>query len=82
MWVTAKVFGGKLVKKEERYGMIMELPPYHKPKWGALFRYVLGRTKETFIRVTKVILLVCGVFWLLSYSPSGNGGILYSRLWL
>ena len=78
MWITAKVFGGKLVKKEDRYGMIMELPPYHKPKWGALFRYVLGRTKETFFRVTKVILLVCGVFWLLSYSPSGSGGILYT----
>lgn len=78
MWITAKVFGGKLVRKEDRYGMIMELPPYHKPKWGALFRYVLGRTKETFIRVTKVILLVCGVFWLLSYSPSGTGGILYN----
>jgi len=77
MWVTAKVFGGKLVKKEDRYGMIMELPPYHKPKWGALFRYVFGRTKDTFFRVTKVILLVCAVFWLLSYSPSGNGGILY-----
>jgi len=78
MWVTARVFGGKLVKKEDRYGMIMELPPYHKAKWGALFRYVLGRTKETFIRVTKVILLVCGIFWLLSYSPSGSGGILYN----
>ncbi len=79
MWITARVFGGKLVKKEDRCGMIMELPPYHKPKWGALFRYVLGRTKETFVRVTKVILLVCGVFWLLSYSPDGgNGGILYT----
>ncbi len=77
MWITAKVFGGKLVKVEDRYGMIMELPPYHKPKWGSLFRYVFGRTKETFVRVTKVILLVCGVFWLLSYSPSGEGGVLY-----
>ncbi|HAL03340.1 MAG TPA: ferrous iron transport protein B [Lachnospiraceae bacterium] len=78
MWVTAKVFGRKLVKKQDRYGMIMELPPYHKPKWGALLRYVLGRTKETFFRVTKVVLLVCGIFWALSYSPSGgNGGILY-----
>ncbi len=77
MWITAKVFGSKLVKKTERYGMIMELPPYHKPRWGSLFRYVFGRTKETFIRVTKVILVVCGIFWLLSYSPSGNGGILY-----
>lgn len=78
MWITAKVFGGKLVKKEDRYGMIMELPPYHKPKWGSLFRYVFGRTKETFFRVTKVILLVCGIFWILSYSPSGSGGILYT----
>ena len=78
MYVTAKIFGAKLVQKEDRYGMIMELPPYHKPKWGALFRYVFGRTKETFVRVTKVVLLVCGVFWLLSYSPSGTGGILYT----
>ncbi len=78
MYITAKIFGAKLVQKEDRYGMIMELPPYHKPKWGALFRYVFGRTKETFIRVTKVVLLVCGVFWLLSYSPSGTGGILYT----
>ncbi|WP_026664332.1 ferrous iron transport protein B [Butyrivibrio sp. FC2001] len=78
MYITAKIFGARLVQKEDRYGMIMELPPYHKPKWGALFRYVFGRTKETFIRVTKVVLLVCGVFWLLSYSPSGTGGILYT----
>ncbi|MCR5283555.1 MAG: ferrous iron transport protein B [Lachnospiraceae bacterium] len=78
MWVTAKIFGSRLVKKEERYGMIMELPPYHKPRWRALFGYVMGRTKETFIRVTKVVLMVCGLFWILSYSPSGgNGGILY-----
>ncbi|MCR5581056.1 MAG: ferrous iron transport protein B [Pseudobutyrivibrio sp.] len=78
MWLTAKVFGAKLVKKEDRCGIIMELPPYHKPKWGALFRYVFGRTKDTFFRVTKVVLLVCGLFWLLSYSPNGgNGSILY-----
>lgn len=68
MWITAKVFGRKLVKTGERYGMIMELPPYHKPKWGALLRYVLGRTKDTFFRVTKVVLLVCVIFWALSYS--------------
>ncbi|MBR3102641.1 MAG: ferrous iron transport protein B [Lachnospiraceae bacterium] len=68
MWITAKIFGRKLVKKEDRYGMIMELPPYHKPKWGALFRYVLGRTKDTFFRVSKVVLLVCVLFWALSYS--------------
>lgn len=72
MWITAKVFGRGLVKDEDRYGMIMELPPYHKPKWGALLRYVLGRTKDTFVRVTRVVILVCAVFWLMSYSFSEN----------
>ena len=79
MWITAKVFSPSLVKAEDRYGMIMELPPYHKAKWGALFRYVFGRTKDTFFRVLKVVLLVATVFWLLSYSGSGDisGSILY-----
>ena len=72
MWITSKIFGRKLVKKEDRCGMIMELPPYHKPKWGALFRYVLGRTKDTFFRVLKVILIVSFVFWLLTFTNSGS----------
>lgn len=70
MWITAKIFRRGLVKDEDRCGMIMELPPYHKPKWSALFRYVFGRTKDTFFRVTKVVILVCAIFWLLSYSFS------------
>ena len=78
MWITAKIFGRGLVQAKDRYGMIMELPPYHKPKWGSLFRYVLGRTKDTFFRVTKVVLLVCTVFWLLSYSATSvENSVLY-----
>ncbi|MBO4909279.1 MAG: ferrous iron transporter B, partial [Lachnospiraceae bacterium] len=78
MWITAMIFGRKLVKQEDRYGMIMELPPYHKPRWGALFRYVFGRTKDTFFRVSKVVVLVCFIFWLLSYSfVPGGQSILY-----
>ena len=78
IWITAKIFGRKLVKKEDRYGIIMELPPYHKPRWGAMFRFVLGRTKDMFFRVVKVIIPVCLLFWILSYS-AGNfeGSILY-----
>ena len=68
MWITAKIFSRGLVKAEDKYGMIMELPPYHKPKWGSLMRYVLSRTKDTFFRVSKVVLLVCVIFWLLSYT--------------
>lgn len=79
MWITAKVFSRSLVKPEERMGMIMELPPYHKAKWGALLRYVFGRTKDTFFRVIKVVFIVATVFWLLSYSFTGDisGSILY-----
>lgn len=78
MWITAKIFGAKLVNKENRCGMIMELPPYHKPKWKALFRYVLGRTRDTFFRVVKVVILVCLIFWLLSYGSGVNDtSILY-----
>ena len=77
MYITAKIFGRGLVKSEDRCGMIMELPPYHKPKWGALFRYVLGRTKDTFFRVAKVVLLVCLIFWLLSYGSTDESSILF-----
>jgi ferrous iron transport protein B len=71
MWITAKIFGRSLVKPSDRCGMIMELPPYHKPKWGSLFRYVFGRTKESFTRSFKVVLIVALVFWLLSYTSTG-----------
>ncbi|MCR5410178.1 MAG: ferrous iron transport protein B [Lachnospiraceae bacterium] len=79
MWITAKVFGGSLVKVEDRCGMIMELPPYHRPKWGALLRYVFGRTKDTFLRAIKVVLIVALAFWLLSYTSTGDisSSILY-----
>ena len=79
MWITAKIFGRSLVKEEDRQGMIMELPPYHKPKWGALFRYVFGRTKDTFLRSFKVVVIVALAFWLLSYTSSGDvtASILY-----
>ena len=57
----------------------MELPPYHKPKWGALLRYVFGRTKDTFKRVSSVVILVCGIFWILSYSfTPGSAPVLYT----
>jgi len=79
MWLTSKVFGRKLVKKEDRCGMIMELPPCHKPKWGSLLRYVLGRTKDTFFRVMKIILIIAFIFWLLTFTTSGSidNSILY-----
>ena len=38
--ITSRIFGRKLLQENDRCGMIMELPPYHKPKWKNLFRFV------------------------------------------
>lgn len=70
--ITAKIFGNKLAPKEARVGMIMELPPYHKPKWGHIIRTTLSKGLDIFIRAIKVITVVSLVFWLLSYSSTGD----------
>ena len=41
--ITAKIFGRKLSPVEDRTGLIMELPPYHKPRWGSLLRTTVVR---------------------------------------
>ena len=72
MFITAKVFGRKLIREEDRAGLIMELPPYHKPRWKALLRSIFVRTWDILSRALKVIFIVSLVFWLLTYSSSGN----------
>lgn len=72
MVITAKVFGNKLAPKENRVGMIMELPPYHKPKWGHIIRTTLSKGVDIFWRALKVITVVSVAFWLLSYTNTGN----------
>ena len=69
MYMTAKIFGGKLLKESDKRGIIMELPPYHKPKWGNLFKYACTRSFETLIKALKIIIPVSVIFWLLSYTP-------------
>ena len=49
----------------------MELPPYHKPRWGNLFRYVFSRMGEVLKRAIKIITCVSIIFWALSYTPDG-----------
>lgn len=72
MIITAKIFGPKLLREEDRAGLIMELPPYHKPKWSALFRSIWVRTRDILSRALRVIFVVSLVFWLLTYSTSGS----------
>lgn len=70
--LTALVFGRKLSPKAERHGLIMELPPYHKPRWGMLFRQTLNRVWGIFKKTILVVMSVSAVFFLLSYSADGR----------
>jgi ferrous iron transport protein B len=72
MMFTAKVFGKALVSEKNRTGMIMELPPYHKPKWALLFKTTILRATNIFLRAFRVIFIVTVVFFCLTYSADGN----------
>ncbi|MEN6353666.1 MAG: ferrous iron transport protein B [Bacteroidales bacterium] len=72
MLIAAKVFSPKLVGKTAQYGMIMELPPYHAPKWGSLFRLVFSRMGSFAKRAFTFILGVTAVFWFLAFTPDGH----------
>lgn len=77
--VTAKIFGRTLSPVEERTGLIMELPPYHKPRWGSLLRSTAVQAWGVFKKAFVVVVVVAAVFWGLSYSASGDvtGSVLY-----
>lgn len=76
--ITARVFGRKLNPTGEQTGLIMELPPYHKPRWGFLIRQALNRVWDVFKKAFSIELVVCIIFYFLSYSSAGiEGSILY-----
>mgnify|MGYP004604794413 FL=1 len=76
MFLVSKIFAKQLIRAEESQGIVMELPPYHKPKWRCIIRTTLNKAKDIFCRAFKVILLVSFVFYLLSSDWMGNGSIL------
>lgn len=69
--ITAKIFGRTLSPVEDRTGLIMELPPYHKPRWGNLLRITLLRMWDVFKKAFVVVVVVSAVFWALTYSADG-----------
>lgn len=79
MWVVYKVFGNSLAPKEERVGLIMELPPYHKPAFRKILYVTFQRTLDIFLRALRVISLVSIVFFVLTYGFGGSAenSILY-----
>jgi ferrous iron transport protein B len=66
------VFGKKLSPSDSKVGMIMELPPYHKPRWKSLFSMTFSRTLEIFFRALRMIMIVSVAFFILSFSTTGN----------
>ncbi len=79
VYITSKLFGRSLLTQEERVGLIMELPPYHRPNYRNLFKFVSMRMGDVLVKALKVIVLVSIVFWMLSYSSDNMIGhsILY-----
>ncbi len=79
MWVVYKVFGNSLAPKEERVGLIMELPPYHKPAFRSILYVTFQRTLDIFLRALRVITLVSIAFFVLTYGFGGSAetSILY-----
>ncbi len=79
MWIVYRVFGNSLSPREERVGLIMELPPYHKPDFRNILYVTFQRTLDIFWRALRVISIVSIVFFVLTYGAGGNpaNSILY-----
>lgn len=79
MWIVYRVFGARLSPKEERVGLIMELPPYHKPDFCNILYVTFQRTVDIFLRALRVITIVSVVFFVLAYGFGGSAesSILY-----
>ena len=73
MKLTAWVFGHKVIGMEDEFhGLVMELPPFHKPNWKVIFKGVWYNTKNI---IKKAFILIIGIsmlMWLLSFSSSGH----------
>ena len=72
MTVVSRVFGRSLVPEKSRSGMLMELPPYHRPHWKHIFREALLKSWDIFKRALRTVTLISLLFWAFSYSGSGN----------
>lgn len=62
----------RFVVTGESGGLIMELPPYHKPDWKNIIIFVWLRGKEFVKRAGSLIVLVTMLIWVLSYLPYGS----------
>ena len=80
MWLVGRVFGPRLVAEGERAGMVMELPPYHRPHLGNVARGALLKSRQMFVRAIRVVALFAFAIWALTYTATGSveGSVLYA----
>ena len=62
----------KFIVKGEATGLIMELPPYHKPNWKTIFGHVWVQVKAFLKRAVTLIAALSVIVWALSYQQDGN----------
>ncbi len=62
----------RFVVKGEQTGLIMDLPPYHKPNFKTIWEYTWTHGKAFLKRGFTLIAVVSFFVWLLSYLPNGN----------
>jgi ferrous iron transport protein B len=76
---TAWLFNRKLLKKDGSCGLIMELPPYHKPNWKVIWSTISGRLKGAAKKMFIIVMIISVVVWAFSYSSGGDieNSILY-----
>lgn len=72
MIIISKVYGRELSPVNERTGMLMELPPYHKPHWKNIFYTAATRAFGIFKRALRTIFIISVIFYLLTFSVSGS----------
>ena len=80
MGVVGKVFGPRLVADGECAGMVMELPPYHRPHLRSVVRGALLKSRQMFVRAIRVVAIFAFVIWALTYTSTGGveGSVLYA----
>lgn len=62
MYLASCIFGKQLVDDTQSPGLVMELPPYHKPKWRHILRSSLMKAWDIFWRAFTVIYAVSIAF--------------------
>src|SRR5699024_8123091 len=80
MGIVGKVFGPRLVADGERSGLVMELPPYHRPHLKGVVRGALLKSRQMFVRAIRVVAIFAFVIWALTYTSTGGveGSALYA----